>query len=132
VRAPKCTPLASARRYPKKTVRSLRYDQHTLTVDIQGTGFSFARVVFFDVRGFRVLDELDLYEFWPEYSEPNGWLYEVEQGGWMELESQRERFSSPSLIPELREYLLTDDQCISVLCVGPPEITDLGTDPQKQ
>lgn len=90
-----------------------------------------ARLTFADVVGFRVLDERDLCEFWNEYSEPNGWLYEVESGGWLDLEKHRQLFNSPDLIQNLREYLLVDDKCVSVLCVAPPEIVDLGTDPAR-
>src|SRR4051794_28410456 len=129
MRPPKCRPVPEAARYQRKTARSLRYDGNALVVDIQGEGFAFARVVFEDPVGFRVLDERDLCEFWNTYSEPNGWLYEVQEGGWLELESQRELFNSPSFIPGLREYMLVDDKCLNVLCVNPPKILDVGTDP---
>jgi hypothetical protein len=112
-------------------VRSLWYDGETLTVEIQGEGFAFARLVFHRPAGFRVLDERDLCEFWNEYSEPNGWLYEVEEGGWLELEAHRPLFNSPDFHPGLREYLLVDDKCVSVLAVQPPEILDLGADPDR-
>ncbi len=108
-------------------MRSLRYDGETLSVEIQGEGFAFARVVFHQPAGFRVLDERDLCEFWNTYSEPNGWLYEVEEGGWLELEMHRRLFNSPDFFPGLREYLLVDDTCISVLTIRPPEIIDLGS-----
>jgi hypothetical protein len=81
--------------------------------------------------GFRVLDERDLCEFWNTYSEPNGWLYEVEEGGWLELETHRPLFNSPGFHPGLREYLLVDDRCVSVLAVQPPDILDLGADPEQ-
>lgn len=127
MKPPRCKPYPPAARYPRKVVQSLRYDGD-LTVDIQGEGFGFARVVFRQPAGFRLLDERDLCEFWNDYSEPNGWLYEVEEGGWMELESHRPLFNSPDFFPGLREYLIVDDQCISVLTIQPPEIIDLGTD----
>ena len=111
-------------------MRSIQYDGQTLVIDIQGEGFAFARVYFSNPVGFRVLDERDLCEFWNTYSEPNGWLYEVEEGGWLELESTRQLFNSPGMFPGLREYMLVDDQCINVLTVQPPEIRDLGSDPQ--
>jgi hypothetical protein len=62
--APKCKPFPPAERYRRKVVRSLRYDGENLAVEIQGEGFAFARVVFRDPAGFRVLDERDLCEFW--------------------------------------------------------------------
>jgi hypothetical protein len=127
---PKCKPHPPAARYRRKVVRSLRYDRETLAIEIQGEGFAFARVEFRRPAGFRVLDERDLCEFWNTYSEPNGWLYEVEEGGWLELETHRPLFNSPDFHPGLREYLLVDDKCISVLAVDPPDIIDLGADPE--
>lgn len=111
-------------------MRSVRFDGTDLFIEIQGEGFAFARVVFKRPIGFRVLDERDLCEFWDRYHEGNGWLYEVEQGGWLELETARSLFNSPSIFPGLREFLIVDDQCISVLSDRPPEIEDLGNDPE--
>ena len=79
----------------------------------------------------RLLDERDLCEFWNTYSEQNGWLYEVEEGGWLELETRRSLFNAPGFHPGLREYLLVDDKCISVFSVQPPEILDFGADPEQ-
>ncbi len=129
MRAPKCKLCEPAARYPRKVVRSLHFDGSTLAIDIQGEGFAFARLVFGSPVWFRVLDERDLCEFWPAYSEPNGWLWEVQQGGWLELESARPLFCSPSMYPALREFLLVDDQCVSILCVQPPQLHDLGAEP---
>ncbi len=131
MKPPRCAPYPPATRYARKVVRSLRYDGDTLAVEIQGEGFAFARVVFRQPAGFRVLDERDLCEFWNTYSEPNGWLYEVEEGGWLELEASRQLFNSPDFFPGLREYLIVDDKCINVLSIHPPEIIDLGTDPEQ-
>ena len=129
--SPKCKVLESSLRYKQKVVRALHYDSLSLSIDIQGERmFSFARVTFRKPIGFRVLDEMDLSEFWNNYGESNGWLYEVLEGGWMELETQRQGFSSQAIYKnELKEYLLVDYKCISVLSINPPEIEDFGTDP---
>jgi len=127
---PRCKPFQPALRYAKKAVRSLHYDGSTLVIEIQGDGFAFARITFQDPIGFRVLDERDLCEFWDSYSEPNGWLYEVAEGGWLALEIQRPLFNSHSFIPRLLEYLIVDDKCISVLAKEPPTILDLGAEPK--
>jgi hypothetical protein len=87
-------------------------------------------VVFRRPAGFRVLDERDLCEFWDNYHTGNGWLYEVHEGGWQELESHRQYFNSPSFFTGLREFLVVCDTCVSVLGVEPPEIIDLGADPE--
>jgi hypothetical protein len=111
-------------------VRSLRYDDDGLSIEVQGPGFVFARVIFERPAGFRVLDERDLCEFWDNYHTGNGWLYEVHEGGWQELESHREYFLAPVMFPRLREFLVVCETCISVLVVEPPTIMDLGADPE--
>jgi len=87
-----------------------------------------ALVTFPKVTGFRVLDEGDLSEFWTKCSLKEGWLFEVHQGGWKDLELKRPYFVSGLLYP-LREYLIVGfDLCVSVLshdtpsvsCVRPP------------
>lgn len=127
---PKCTPLLAAGRYPQKKLRSLRFDGDELIVEMQGHNFEYARLTFSDVIGFRVLDERDLCEFWNTYSEPNGWLYEVHEGGWFELEKKRPQFDCIGYGPSLREFFFVDDKCISVLTTEEPILEDLGQHPQ--
>jgi hypothetical protein len=117
---PKCRPFPAAARFKQTDVKSIEYDG-TLTIKIQADEIH-AQVIFHNPAGFRVLDERDLCEFWENYHEKNGWLYEVEEGGWMELEMVRPLFNSPDFFKGLREYLLVDDKCVSVLTVQPPEI----------
>jgi hypothetical protein len=128
--SPRCTPYPPSTRYKRVSVRSLWYDNDRLAIEVQGSGFVFARVVFRRPAGFRVLDERDLCEFWVNYHTGNGWLYEVEEGGWRELESSRSEFLAPLMYPGLREFLVVCDTCVSVLVVEPPEIIDLGADPE--
>lgn len=127
--APRCTPFQPAQRYTWTKLRSLRFDGEELVVEVQGREFEFARITFNDIVGFRVLDERDLIEFWNTYSKPNGWLYEVHEGGWFELESNRLQFNCIDYGPRLREFFLVDDKCISVLTMELPVIEDLGQDP---
>lgn len=132
MKPPKCTPYPPSTRYKRVVVRSLRYDDEALNIEVQGPGFIFARVVFVRPAGFRVLDERDLCEFWGDYHTGNGWLYEVEQGGWLELELTRSEFLAPLMFPGLREFLVVCDTCVSVLTVQPPDIIiDLGADPER-
>ena len=72
------------------------------------------KVSFRETVGFRVMDERDLREYWPTYSEPTGWLYDVEEGGWMELELKRSLFNPPEVIPGIKEWLFVDEQCVNV------------------
>ena len=53
------------------------------------------------------------------------------EGGWLGLEAHRPLFNSPDFHAGLREFLLVDDKCVSVLAVEPPEIIDLGSDPSR-
>src|SRR5690606_6455845 len=89
--APDCRLVADSARYSRKVVRDLRFDGD-LTIAIQGTGFSYAHVVFRQPVGFRVMDEMDITEYWNTYSEPHGWLWEVVSGGWLDLERRRPTF----------------------------------------
>ena len=126
---PQCILIPGAERYRRKAMRGITFDMDRLVVEIQGEGFSYARVIFRDVVGFRVLDERDLCEFWQHnYHQKTGWLYEVKAGGWLELESTREILSN-HLIPDMKEYFLADEMCLNVLCRRPPEIVDLGPVP---
>ncbi len=128
MRPPKCEIVTGSAEFQNiyLVTRSIRYDGENLIVDIQGESLIWIRVTFRDPIGFRVLDELDLCEFWDSYHLRNGWLYEVFEGGWRELEMTRKRLVSHSMLPDLKEFLLVDDKCVSVLCVDPPSIESLG------
>ncbi len=85
-------------------------------------------VDFTDIIGFRVLDNGNLVEFWNDDC-PNGWLWEVSDGGWFDLEKQREGFVTGYVEKDLlTEYLVigTDD-CISILSSSTPKITTVNT-----
>ena len=65
--------------------------------------------------GFRVLDEGDLLEYWPDCSTTNGWLYEIAGQGWLDQELQRGGFLSGHN-PEIQEYIIAGvNYCIRVL-----------------
>jgi hypothetical protein len=79
-----------------------------------------AKVSFFQSYGFRVLDELDLTEFWSQCSLAEGWLFEVISGGWKDLEKQREHFYSGRHV-WVREYLVVGfNECVSILSKEEP------------
>ena len=80
-------------------------------------------VVFDNVRGFRVLDESDLMEFWPLCSSPEGWIFEINKGGWLDIESTRKGFAPKNIRSIGIEYLITGiDDCINVIALSPPNI----------
>jgi hypothetical protein len=120
---PKCSLFPAAARFKRTTVRSIEYNGSSLVIRIKDEEANDFLVLFHRPVGFRVLDERDLCEFWEHYHEKNGWLYEVEQGGWLELERTRPHFNSHDVFKGLREFLLVDEMCISVLTDRPPEIS---------
>jgi hypothetical protein len=80
-------------------------------------------VSFSDAIGFRVLDERDLMEFWPECSTPNGWLFEIHSGGWLSQEASRPGSCLVAMSPAAKEYFITGvDDCLSVICHTAPEV----------
>ena len=80
------------------------------------------RLSFLEIAGFRVLDEGDLLEFWPTCSSPNGWVFQIIEGGWFDQERQRTGFIRGD-IKEIKEYLITGvDDCVSVFAWSPPNI----------
>ena len=102
-------------------VISVCYDTRTLEVTVAASGH-VRQVIFNQPGGFRVLDEGDLLEFWPECSTPNGWLFEIYHGGWKSLESTRPGFTSGDHSCK-REYLIVGcTACVSVLSFDEPEI----------
>lgn len=83
-------------------------------------------VHFQNVVGFRVLDERDLLEFWGSDVRAEGWLWQVNAGGWLALESTRSGFLSAQITQEFTEYMLLGrNECVSVIADTPPTITSL-------
>ena len=96
------------------------YDLWTARVTLHFMDAPPAYLVFRDLSGIRVLREGDLIEYWSS-SKPQGWLWEIESGGWKTLESQRPGFISGHN-PEIREYLVCGlVDCLSVLSSSEPE-----------
>ena len=128
-RRPRCLPVAEALRFPQVTLGILQFDGTNLVVELQRPGLPCARLLFRDVIGFRVLDERDLLEFWPEFATPAGWLWRVVSGGWHDLERTRATFDGPHWYDGALEHLLVDDKCVSVLSCRPPEFVEVEDSP---
>ena len=80
-------------------------------------------VTFRQVLGYRVLDEGDLLEFWPECSTPNGWLFQINFGGWLQQELDREGFLSGRNLLETKEFMITGiSDCVNILSLDRPRI----------
>jgi hypothetical protein len=81
-----------------------------------------AKVTFTQTYGFRVLDELDLTEFWSQCSLRDGWFFEVTANGWKALEFSRPTFVSGRQ-SWVREYLVVGrNECVSVLTKEDPTV----------
>jgi hypothetical protein len=84
----------------------------------------FAKVVFSSIEAYRVMDERDLQDYWPVCSFANGWIFEIQNGGWLSSEMARCGGLTAQSVLGLREYMVTGvDDCISILSSLPPEVT---------
>jgi hypothetical protein len=79
--------------------------------------FSFA-----DVEAHRIMGEGRLLAYWPECSTPNGSIFEIHSGGW--LDELRRDIDAPLWADKnLREFLVPGiDDCASVIGFSAPEI----------
>ena len=124
---PNCTLVVESTPYTKTVIRTVRFDEPDLVVELQGDDFSYLRLIFRDVVAFRVIDEREITEFWNTYSQANGWLWEVTEGGYLALERQRDSFNILDL--PLREHLVTCNYCVNVLSCKTPEFLSLDRTP---
>jgi hypothetical protein len=100
-------------------VTSVTYSSNGLYVAVSSAKWE-ARVNFVQTYGFRVLDELDISEFWSQCSLVDGWFFEVFSNGWKSLELSRPRFQSGRL-EWVHEYLIVGrNECVSVLTKEEP------------
>ena len=103
------------------SVVSVHRDSSGLCVHVKSETWE-AQVLFETDWGFRVLGELDLSEFWRNFSLRDGWLFEVHAGGWLDLERTRPSFTSGRLY-QLREYIVVGTgNCVSVIAEQAPDI----------
>lgn len=120
------TPLKSEFSFPEgaevvRVVYSL--GRLTIYVATQTDTQEFA-VNFPGVEAFRVMDERDLMEYWPECSTPNGWIFQIHEGGWLSQESERPGSLIVHMNRGLKEYLVTGpNECVSILSTCTPEFT---------
>jgi hypothetical protein len=103
-------------------VEEVQLSANGLTVRMASNQWS-AQVFFQTCYGFRVLDELDLTEFWSQCTLLRGWLYEVSGGGWKDLELRRPTFISGQHA-WTKEYLIVGlNECVSVLSKDFPVVS---------
>ena len=81
-------------------------------------------IVFDNPRGFKMLDEGDMCNYWEDAKMINNWLFEIESGGWLDTEDAAGGFSSKAL--GFKEFLVaSSDDCVSVISNCEPEIIKL-------
>jgi hypothetical protein len=104
-------------------VTDVSYDLHSLRITLtfsEREGPIYA--MFLESRGFRVLDEGDLTEFWDSDARPDGWLWRVSSGGWLDLERTRPSFLS-GLGDQYSEFLILGvNDCVSVIASADPVV----------
>lgn len=77
---------------------------------------------FDNIKGFRLLDEGDLLEFWPTCAMSKGWLFLIKKNGWFDLESSRSGFLTEKN-PGIFEYFISgENNCLSILSGDKPKI----------
>jgi hypothetical protein len=102
----------------------VEYSANSLMISTRSLRDSASALVEFpDVIGFRVMDEGNLLEFWPECSSANGRLFEIFAGGWLAQESLRPgSLFRPTKINAKEYFLAGVDDCVSIICLGEPSI----------
>lgn len=95
----------------------LRITAHFLNID------NPVYITFDAPRGFRILDEGDLLEFWNKETRAKGWLWVVEKGGWFDLEAYREGFVSGATAGYSEFLILGENDCVSVITSEEPGIS---------
>ena len=102
----------------------VEFEPDSLLVSVAGPDIEHFIIVYFeDLEGFRVLDERDMLEFWPVCSSTNGWLYEIESGGWLSQEVNRPGCLLGEFGSSIHEYLVIGvNACVSVLTHSKPII----------
>jgi hypothetical protein len=97
------------------------FDIETLTVTVLIDGDKID-ISFDSPAGYRVLDEGDLLEFWPNCSSFNGWLYEIRSGGWLDQERNRKGFASSAKSDAKEYFIIGCNYCINVLAWEGPSV----------
>lgn len=126
---PKCDLVAQSAEYTNVDLLGAQYDATAqsapqLILELTSSSRGGFCVTFDEVDAFRFIDEGQVTEFWNSYSTSNGWLWLVQSGGWLELESLRDTFWLPEAPGPLREYLIVGNTCAFVLSRYSPKFPE--------
>ena len=108
----------------KKTeVCNVSFDLNRLVLNIDVFESDVDLIVEFDeIIGFRALDECELLECWENYNLSQGWIFEVNSGGWFDLESTRKGFTCQGCDFYKEFLIIGTDLCVSVISKIDPTI----------
>lgn len=129
---PKCELIAESIRFDEVELLNIHYDMgsitgdSTLTLQLESSTEGKFQIVFDSPEAVRVIDEGQICEFWNKYSTPNGWLWQVLEGGWIDLELQRSTFWGAEPPSPPLEFLIVGDQCVFVMAQMPPRFISRG------
>jgi len=106
-------------------ITEVSYDLWQLRVTLKFENLKWpVYIIFEEVVGFRVLNESDLLEFWSKDSRAESWLWQIENGGWLDLENLRKGFISGKT-GQVSEFLITGiEDCISIISRVIPTISE--------
>lgn len=104
-------------------ITHIHYDLFLLRITLEFEETENPLYLTFDgIRGFRVLDEGDLLEFWNPETRTKGWLWQVHKGGWFDLECLRSGFISGTTSGYKEFLILGVNECVSVISIDDPTI----------
>jgi hypothetical protein len=103
-------------------IERIDYDLWVLRISVRFEGLREPHYIEFDgPLGFRVLDESDLLAFWSPDDRPDGCVWEIGAGGWLDLERTRPDFGAGRPDSGLREFIVGGiNECISVISTSIP------------
>ena len=101
----------------------VEFDINVLQVTVRIDGYRI-NIEFDAPVGYRVLDEGDLLEFWPQCSSSEGWLYEILTDGWLSQESQRQGFLSAHNNDVKEYFVIGCNYCVGVLSWEDPSVSE--------
>ncbi len=106
----------------------IEYDIITLSIDafFYQLNDETVNLKFENIVGFRVLDEGNILEFWNK-KRPQGWVWEVLENGWFDLEKTRGGFVLGYIDDNRpKEYIVLGvNDCVSVLTYSSPIISEV-------
>ncbi|WP_123636480.1 hypothetical protein [Marinobacter sp. R17] len=124
IKNPKVVNFSEADEYQgMPEIVEVSYDLWTLRITLRFEEVDHpVYVEFDDIKGFRVLDEGDLNEFWAPEVRVEGWLWSIMSGGWYDLECIRPGFVT-GVTGGYEEYLMLGiNDCVSVISYEKPTI----------